>query len=430
MSADTTPTPPQRRRHLRRAAVLSGTIVAACLGLAAPATADERGLPVRGSAYAGTAPVSACTSEFVEEYRYPTEGYRVRGACTSLADWTEARAVSDYPAPAYNATEWFGDVDQDYWSDFRAQMRLPVGTLHPRGTTIEYRPTGSGMRLWTGTRPATPEQDRPVTVTMPSDASGGVALYWARIGGEHVLLDEGWIENGRIDLRIPSGAVEAGTDQQVYAAYRGGDAYPAMRTPSVGVSVDKPAAGPALAVRSPYTHIPAGTDAELEVTLPFAEGPVDVVAGGRTLGTVQMRGGRGILTAALPEGEHVLRAVHPGDGRYRPGESAPTTVTVFEPRITVESPTLRAGETLRATATLPAGASGRVQFLLTWPGNMAGIGSADLVDGTATFAIPADRIGAGTFGLAVDHRGGAGFLPSRSEPVTVTIAAASAASAR
>lgn len=421
----TSPEKPDRRsrRVLHRAGLLTSAVIAGFVGFAVPAEAtDTYTMPVRGSAYSGTAPVSACSSEFVEEYRYPTEGYRITGSCRSLADWTEARAVSNWPTHAYNATEWFGYVQRDYWSDFRAQVRLPVGTLHPRDTEIEYRPAGTGVRLWTGNRPATGDEERTVTVTTPSDASGHVEIWWEKSFGTHLKITEGSISGGRTDLRIPLGAIEAGSNQAIFATFGGDATYPAMRTSAGGIEVKQPTARPTLSL--PYTHVPAGTDTEVTVSLPHAEGPVDVVDGAegdRTVGTVEMRGGRGILTTSLAEGEHQLRAVHRGDTRFLPGESDPVTMTVFEPRIEVESATLQPGDTLRATATLPVAASGRVQFLLTWPGNMAGIGSADVVDGTATFSVPVDRIGAGTFGLAADHRGGDGFMPSRSEPVTISI---------
>jgi hypothetical protein len=132
-TVDVTPATPRQRRHLRRAGLLSTVIVAGFLGLAVPAEATETTLPIRGTAHTGTPPVSTCTSEFVEEYKYPNEGYRVRASCTSLADWTEARGISTYPYDGHNETEWFDQTGRDHWSEWNVQWRLPVGSLHPRG---------------------------------------------------------------------------------------------------------------------------------------------------------------------------------------------------------------------------------------------------------------------------------------------------------
>ncbi|MEJ2871254.1 Ig-like domain-containing protein [Actinomycetospora sp. OC33-EN08] len=427
MTADTDVdvTPPPRPRRRRRAGLVLAAVVTGLVGLAVPAEAGIPEIPERGSTAPGHPPVSSCTSEFVEECRYPTEGYRVRAACSSLAPWTEARGISTFPIDGHAATEWFWRANTDQWSEWKPQMRLPVGSLHPRDTKVEYRPTGPGLTLYKGDTPASGDEARTVTVAMPSDASGTAEFYWERSWADHVKLGEAPVVDGRASFRIPPGAIVAGSNQAVLAAYSGDAQYPAMRTSSGGISVQKPTARPV--VTTPFTHVTPGTDAELTVTLPYAEGPVDVMEGDRVVGTVEMHGGRGWLAVPLSEGEHELRVVHRGDARYLPGESATTTVTVFAPSIELESTTLQPGEELRATATLPSAASGRVQFLMTWPGNMAGIGSADVVDGKATFTIPVDRIGTGTFGLAADHRGGNGFMPSRTEPTTFTIGAADTA---
>lgn len=425
-TVDVTPATPRRRHDLRRAGLLSIVIVAGFLGLGVSAEAAETTRPIRGTAHTGIPPVSTCTSEFVEEYKYPNEGYRVRASCTSLADWTEARGISTYPYDGHNQTEWFDQSNRIYWSEWNVQWRLPVGSLHPRDTKIEYRPDGDGMTLYTGSGRTTPDQDHPVAVTMPSNREGTVALFWKRPDGSTQQLDSATLAGGRAEMRIPTGAVEGGY-QQVFATYQGSAAHEAIRTSSTGVTVEK--AVPRFGLSGPYTHIPLGTSGQLTVSLPHAEGPIAIVDGDRTVGTVEMQAGRGILSTSLPEGEHQLRAVHRGDTRYLPGESEPVTLTVFEPRIEVESGTLQPGETLRATVSLPSEASGHVQFLLTWPGNMAGIGTADLVDGRATFSIAVDRIGTGRFGLAVDHRGGGGFMPFRSEPAMFTIGVAGASEA-
>lgn len=185
-----------------------------------------------------------------------------------------------------------------------------------------------------------------------------------------------------------------------------------------------------------------GQDTQVQVSVPAdATGKVHVnnVApdgGLQTLGTITLTEGSPNVFIVpgkwLPEGVNTLSAEYTGDVKYKAGSSNKVTVDVTRPQAPMTLTTADGGSTVTVTAgsdapvrvQMPADATGYVGFYnADQPGPDKGVGTAELVNGVATYDIQAWYLPVGVHHISASYGGNTGWAANDSNIVTVIVTA-------
>jgi hypothetical protein len=193
---------------------------------------------------------------------------------------------------------------------------------------------------------------------------------------------------------------------------------------------------PPMTITASSTEVYVGQPPTLTVQMPSnATGSVgfydeDQPGTDKGIGTADLVDGVATLTTptkTLALGVHYIHASYGGQGRYLPNDSNVVTITVSR---ALPSMVLTPGATLvyfggpqpTLSLRMPSNATGYVGFYdEDQPGTDKGIGTADLVDGVATFTMPARTLTLGTHHIHASYGGDGRYLPNDSNMVTVTV---------
>ena len=224
-------------------------------------------------------------------------------------------------------------------------------------------------------------------------------------------------------------------------------AFAAAGTAEVGVTVTSPAGVTATAV---FEVVVSAGPTPTAVALAASPSPATVgdavtltatVAPATATGTVVFMLGDGFLaqaqvadgtatytTTALPGGADAVTAVYGGSPTDATGTSATVTVDVREPVVLSSTTTLLTLSTTHKTAAQPLTlaahvdtAGGPATGTITFDADGTPFGTADLPpDGTVTLAVTS-AVAAGVHAITAAYSGDAGYLPSTSAAVTLTV---------
>lgn len=178
---------------------------------------------------------------------------------------------------------------------------------------------------------------------------------------------------------------------------------------------------PAPVVSSPTITV-GGSETITETVPPGVSGPVTFYNGGTPIGTAPIVGGTATITLSnLPVGSNPITASTPGDSNNNPATSPATTVTVNKnsptlppPSVSNTNPTPDAPVTI--TEQIPSGVSGPVTF----SDGTTVLGTAPIVNGTATLTVPSLPIG--SHSITASTPGDTNNNPATSPATTVTVA--------
>ena len=161
------------------------------------------------------------------------------------------------------------------------------------------------------------------------------------------------------------------------------------------------------------------------VTPTAASGQVVFRDGSTALGTVDLTAGTAVLhTSSLTVGAHQVSASYLGDETYAGSAASPTTVTITSAPVkqpttttlTANPTSTHEGTPVQLTAHVaPTAATGTVTFA----DDDGTLRQVAVSGGVATVAV---SLGAGTHHVTASYGGDAGYEPSGSTPVTVTVA--------
>ncbi len=220
-----------------------------------------------------------------------------------------------------------------------------------------------------------------ITETVPPGVSGPVTFYNGSdpIGTAPVVGGTATITVS--NLPVGNNPITASTP---------GDANNNPATsPATTVTVTK--STPTVTLTSSKNPSAANESVIFTATVPTsATGTITFTDGATVLGTAPVTNGTAAVTAnSLTAGTHTIVATYVGDSNYNQATSAPLTQIVDKatpslPPPSVSNPTEQYGGTETITETVPPGVSGPVTFY----NGSDPIGTAPIVNGTATITVP------------------------------------------
>ena len=296
--------------------------------------------------------------------------------------------LSDLPVGNYTVEYTYGGDDKYIFAIGDAEFEVSANDTY-------------GVDVFS--EPALVGEDAVITVVMPEDATGEVAVtvegktYSAPIvdGVATIVIPD-----------MPAGEFDADVE------YAGDDKYAPFSAETL-VIVDKVPDAPMDVEADP---VEAGEDAVVEVTLPEdATGEVTVSVGGKNY-TAPVKDGKATVTVpGLPAGDYTADVTYSGDDKYEPvSDTAPISVDkVSDAPIDAEAEPAEVGGDAVVEVTLPEDATGEVTVTVDGKDY-----TAPVKDGKATVTVP--DLPVGNYPADVVYSGDDKYDPvSTKTPVTV-----------
>jgi hypothetical protein len=278
-------------------------------------------------------------------------------------------------------------------------------------TVTKATPT---ITITSSANPSSTGQSVTFTATAPSNATGIITF----LDGATVL-GTGTLTNGQATLT--NSTLTVGT-HPITASFPGDANNNAGTSAPLNQVVNKGTPNLPPPTVSSSTITAGGSETITETVPPGVTGPVTFSNGGTVIGTAPIVGGTATITITnLPVGTDPITASTPGDANNNPATSPATPVTVVKgtpvlvpPIVNPSSPI--AGAPVTITEPVPPGVSGPVTFT---DGSTV-LGTAPIVDGSATITVPSLPIGANP--ITASTPGDANNNPATSPATTVNVA--------
>jgi hypothetical protein len=344
--------------------------------------------------------------------------------------------------------------------DLRGRPRPFVESLFT--SLLGRAPNAIGERFWVGVVRSGADRERVVqdflngsefpgvatslelavapTATTHGDA---VALTARLVPGAGLLPATGTVEFFSGATHIATAAVSGFTakatttalsagDDAITAVYQGDGHY--RQSASAPVSVTVARAGTTTALTASPNPAPPGSPVELTAAVSPATGSetpggtVEFFAGGASLGSGMLSGGKAVLTTSMiPLGINQVTAVYAGSADFTSSTAPAVSVAVGDvttTSLTALPPTSTYTDTVEMTATVTATSGGPVTGQVEFFDGATSLGTADVDHGEAVFDI--DVLTGGVHSLKAVYLGDGTHLPSNSAPASVTIFQAAA----
>jgi hypothetical protein len=280
-------------------------------------------------------------------------------------------------------------------------------------TTVTVSKSTPTVTLISSINPSAANQAVVFTATLSSAVTGTVTFTDGA-----TVLGTATVTNSQ--AAITANSLTAGA-HTIVATYGGDSNYNQAASAPLTQTVDK--ATPSLpppSVSNP-TEQYGGTETITETVPPGVSGPVTFYNGSDPIGTAPIINGTATITVPnLPIGSNPITATTPGDANNNPATSPVTIITVTKttpvlPPPAVSNPNPLPNTPVTITETVPPGVTGPVTF--TNGGTV--IGTAPVVNGTATITVPSLPIGSNPITASVAETTTSNAATSPATTVTV-----------
>ena len=284
-------------------------------------------------------------------------------------------------------------------------------------TTVTVTKSTPTVTLISSKNPSAANEVVIFTATVPSGATGTMTFTDGA-----TIIGISPVTNGT--SAVTDSTLTAGT-HIITASYVGDSNFNAATSAPLTQTVDK--ATPSLpppSVSNP-TEQYGGTETITETVPPGVSGPVTFYNGSDPIGTAPIVNGTATITVPnLPIGSNPITATTPGDANNNPATSPVTIITVTKttpvlPPPAVSNPNPLPNTPVTITETVPPGVTGPVTF--TNGGTV--IGTAPVVNGTATITVPSLPIGSNPITASVAETATSNAATSPATNVTVATSA-------